>query len=322
MNDYSFNYMNSFKCLGKDCKHNCCLNWHISIDKSSLKRYNNLIKKDKRFETNIDYNSKQFIKDDKGRCLFLNQDNLCEIIIAYGEKALCKTCKTHPRFVNFFKGFKESGATLSCEMAGKLIVTSKPKICLVKKGKKISRLSLVKENPNLSTFEKRLLKDRYSFIKIAQDKKLNISKRLEKILSLSKIKLTDLSFNQWVKFFSELEILDKSVLFIYDKMLKDNKNTIESKSLDFEEYSKAYENILSYLLFKNIPKAVDCVDIMLYVALSVLGVYMIANIFDSYCDKNINGLIEACRIYSSEIEYSDNNIQSILNKLESLIRFC
>ncbi len=331
MKYYTFNYMKGFKCLGGECKHNCCLNWQIDIDTVTLKKYLALGKNDKRFLDNIDYSSKQFIKNEKGRCPFLNDKNLCDIIVDYGEKELCKTCKTHPRFINFFNGFNEVGATLGCEFACKLILTCQDKMYLVKgdnlgvvkEDKEIPYTIQIKQNEKTTTFQKELLKARSGLIKLAQAKKLTVANRMSEILATSKVDLPHLSIKEWVNFYKGLEILDKEVYKIYDEILNvKGELDFYGSSLTDENFSTAYENLLSYFIFRNVPRAFDQVDLMLFTAFSVLNVIMIATIFDNGKDKSLNGLIEACRLYSTEIEYSDNNIESILTKLESLIRFC
>ena len=47
---------------------------------------------------------------------------------------------------------------------------------------------------------------------------------------------------------------------------------------------------------------------------AILSFYVIRKIF-SYGEETIDELIEICRMYSSEIEYSEENIECLLNKL-------
>ena len=111
MKQYEFNYNKKFTCIADKCKHNCCIGWQIDIDKKSLSHYETLKDKDNRFNDNC-FLGQSFNLNENLRCPFLDGDNLCHIIKNYGEKSLCKTCKTHPRFKNFFSGVTETGLGL------------------------------------------------------------------------------------------------------------------------------------------------------------------------------------------------------------------
>ena len=167
MKQYEFNYNKKFTCIADKCKHNCCIGWQIDIDKKSLSLYETLKGIDKRFNEKSFF-SGSFNLDKALRCPFLDGNNLCHIIKNYGEKSLCKTCKTHPRFKNFFSGVTETGLGLYCEHAGKIILSFKPKM----------KLELVKDDKkekSFSAFEKKVLSFRKKVIAILQDKKLLMS---------------------------------------------------------------------------------------------------------------------------------------------------
>ena len=57
----------------------------------------------------------------KGRCAFLNDQNLCDICIELGETALCEICLEYPRFTVEYGSVREKCLGLSCEEAGRLI---------------------------------------------------------------------------------------------------------------------------------------------------------------------------------------------------------
>jgi lysine-N-methylase len=119
-------YYKKFKCTGSKCKHNCCIGWEIDIDEDTLEKYKKaegVFKK--RFDTSILHNGEcaSFILDKEERCPFLNKDNLCDIIMEYGESYLCQICDAHPRFKNFFSDRIEIGIGLCCEEACRIILT-------------------------------------------------------------------------------------------------------------------------------------------------------------------------------------------------------
>lgn len=310
MKHFEFNYNKKFSCIAEKCKHNCCIGWEISIDKKTLTNYNLLKEKDARFGDSCFVNNSFNLTKD-GRCPFLDNDNLCYIIKNYGEQNLCKTCKTHPRFKNFFSGVTETGLGLYCEHACKIILTNKQKMKLV----------LVKNDNKLNSFtnlEKKILSFRTKVIKILQNRKLSICQRLEKLQQLSKISLEKNSFNKWLDIYSNLEKLQINQ-FSFSKIEKqDNFSPI------LDSFVLEYENILCYLAFRHLSRAIDNLDLTERLAFVVLSFKMINHIFSTiYTDKfrNIDNLVEVCRFYCSEIETSEQNINLLLNEIEKLISF-
>lgn len=59
---------------------------------------------------------------DDGRCPFLRDDCLCEMIFTRGEDCLCDICKEHPRFYNCYEDRIEAGIGLVCEEACRLVL--------------------------------------------------------------------------------------------------------------------------------------------------------------------------------------------------------
>ncbi len=128
MDIYVPDYYQSFSCLGSACKHNCCIGWEIDIDEKSLKRYQKTAGAlGKKLRENIDTSgeSAHFRMQENGRCPFLSEENLCEIILKLGEGELCQICKDHPRYRNFYSFGIEEGLGLCCEAAAKLILSEK-----------------------------------------------------------------------------------------------------------------------------------------------------------------------------------------------------
>ena len=93
-------YYKNFKCISNKCKDNCCIGWEIDIDDDTYKKYmdtkGDFGKKLKDNIYNID-NLHCFKLDKNERCMFLNKNNLCEIILNMGEENLCEICQKHPR---------------------------------------------------------------------------------------------------------------------------------------------------------------------------------------------------------------------------------
>ena len=307
MKQYEFNYNKQFSCIADKCKHNCCIGWQIDVDRKAFMHYQTLKERDNRFdESNFLNNS--FNLDSNLHCPFLDGDNLCHIIKNYGEKALCKTCKTHPRFKNFFNGVTETGLGLYCEHACKIILSSRQKM----------KLNLVKDDglPNkLKPFEKKVIAFRKKVARVLQDRKISIAQRIAFLNQLSGIDLTKKSFSAWLDTFCGLERLKVNEFSFCDI----------KKAQDFAQiqngFELEYEQILCYLAFRHLSRAIDALDLRVRLAFVLLCFNMINHIFSLSDKKDINTLIETCRFFSSEIETSDDNIFAILNEIENLVSF-
>jgi lysine-N-methylase len=109
-------YYKNFRCKADKCLHTCCAGWVVGIDEESLSRF------EKDPEINKKISDGCFIMGDDGRCPFLRDDNLCEMILKHGEDYLCDICREHPRFYNSFDDHIEAGIGLVCEEACRLVL--------------------------------------------------------------------------------------------------------------------------------------------------------------------------------------------------------
>ena len=305
MKNFEFNYAKNFNCIGSECKHNCCVGWEIKIDKRSLKNYHLLANNDQRFSKE-NFDNGNFKLNKIGRCPFLEQDNLCYIIKHYGEKSLCKTCKTHPRFKNFFSGVTETGLGLYCEESCRIALSQK----------KISLVQIKGDNkPFLfSPFEKKILAYRNKALKIIRSRH-TLEEKIAKLSSLCQIDLNKKSFNDWLEVFCKLEALSVND-FTFEKI---------PKSQDFAKINTAFEkqyiNLLTYLVYRHISRAMDLLDLRVRLAFVILSFKMINHILSLNSLANFGNLVECVRFYTSEIECSDDNLFYLLNQIEDLICF-
>ena len=118
-------YYDKFRCIADKCSDNCCIGWEIDIDEDTAQKYS-LVEGEfgKRLSSSIsDGNPTSFILAENERCPFLNENNLCDIILTLGENALCDICTNHPRYYEWFGDIKEGGIGLSCEEAARIILT-------------------------------------------------------------------------------------------------------------------------------------------------------------------------------------------------------
>lgn len=116
-------YYDDFRCLAGDCPDTCCAGWQIYIDDDSLDRYERVKGLfGSRLANSIDWQEGAFYQDG-GRCVFLNEENLCDLHQELGEDALCDTCRRYPRHVEEFDGLRELSLSLSCPEAARMLLT-------------------------------------------------------------------------------------------------------------------------------------------------------------------------------------------------------
>lgn len=303
MKKYLFNYSKNFKCIGSKCKHSCCVGWEISIDKKTRDKYKELENRDDRFKNCLI--GKNIALNENLRCPFLDCDNLCHIIKNYGENALSRTCKTHPRFINYFSSFTETGLGLYCEEACRIILSETKKMKPVLIGNR-------KSNKRLSQFEKCILEYRKNALEIAQNDKISIEERLSALENLSGVDLSRKSYKNWVGFYLTLEKLETND---FDLSRLGERNAFSNIT---ESNNKPFEQILAYLIYRHVSRAIDEIDLSVRLAFSVLSFRIIYEIF-TVLGEDFDCIINACREYTSNIELSDDNLVSVLNEIEKLV---
>lgn len=302
MKIYTPNYYKNFKCIAGKCNHNCCFGWEIDVDEDTYEyyqsihgRFGNRLKKD----IILNDDCACFRLDGKGRCVFLNKNNLCDIILKLGEDALCQICSDHPRFRNFYVDATEIGLGLCCEEAGRLILGQKEKFEIVN----------LDENSD-DECEDKFLKLKDNTLVELQDERYTLKEKTSTLLNKNNIKINKKDFNEWVEFFISLERLDDN----WTNLLND------LKSVDFEDIilpadlDKIFEKLLLYFLYRHLDEMNEC-----KIKFAVFSVFFISQIYRYHIAKYGNiqfeDMVEYARIYSSEIEYSDENIEKIIEEL-------
>lgn len=121
-------YYKEFHCIAGECPDTCCAGWEIAADGASLKRYRKTEGPlGNRLSNSIRWREGTF-RQYKGRCAFLNEENLCDLYIEGGRKMLCRTCRMYPRHVEEFEGVREISLCLSCIRAAEIILGCREKV--------------------------------------------------------------------------------------------------------------------------------------------------------------------------------------------------
>ncbi|MBR5231315.1 MAG: flagellin lysine-N-methylase [Clostridia bacterium] len=299
-------YYAAFRCIAGECKHNCCIGWEIDVDDDTLCFYRSLKGElGDRLRQNIcmEGDAPHFVLGEGERCPFLNEQNLCDIIIAQGEGALCCICSDHPRFYNELSDRTEAGVGLCCEAAGELILSRKEPVQLLCQGE--SDVSPDEE-------EAALLQLRETLFALTQDRTLSIEARMEKILDTCSISLPALSWAEWAALYESLERLDP----MWDGNLNDLKNG-QPAALD-KAWDTVSEQLLHYFLYRHLAGALYDGFLAERAAFAVLSVKMIRALLGRMENPSLADAVEISRRYSAEIEYSDENIDALLNALSQM----
>lgn len=120
-------FYDSFKCIGSACQDTCCAGWEIEIDEDTAEKYHSIQGElGQKIKDNITETEEEiyFNLREERRCPFLNQENLCDLILEQGEDILCDICREHPRHYQWFGDYTEVGLGLCCEEAGRLLFQS------------------------------------------------------------------------------------------------------------------------------------------------------------------------------------------------------
>lgn len=283
-------FYRDFSCTADLCRHSCCVGWEIDIDEDTARYYRSVTGAiGKKLRKNIAFgNSPHFLLSGEERCPFLQSDGLCELILHLGEGSLCEICREHPRFYNCLPGREERGLGLCCEEAVRLLLSGTESLRFPCSG--------TREVPDSP-----LITLRDTVLQLLADGSCSLEQRMENVCSAAGTRMLPFSVSLWKDFFLSLERLDErwtaALYGIEDRQIPD---------------SIAMERIAEYFVFRHVASAETMEEAQLLLQFSLLSTRMIFSVNAP--------LEEAVRMYSSEIEYSDENIDRILVRIRDLLR--
>jgi len=358
-------YYNQFQCIADRCQDSCCVGWEIDIDEDSYDYYQSIEGEfGERLRKNIKQGNDNCFRLKKGRCPFLNQENLCDICIELGEEALCEVCTEYPRFTMEYGDVMEKCMALSCEEVGRLVFESREPFRYIEL-EQAEVASWQDEEPPFIYIEA-IETTREAIFHLLRNRKRTIAERIcdclmyaekvqerinqekyEEIVQDGKTVLhgkydfyhRDQTKNtrkcyELCKFrlvrYKELEVLDeewKLGLSHVEKVVAEalNEASYEEEmeqfldSIKHREYE--YEKLLSYYVYRYFMRAVYDYDVLGKLKLSVLS-YLCIRDFDlvRYIEKghqyDLADRIDLARIYSKEVEHSEDNIADLFEMFE------
>ncbi len=349
-------YYNEFNCIADACPDTCCAGWQIVIDEKSKRKYRKYPGAfGKRLKQSIDWKEGVFCQQKK-RCAFLNDKNLCDLYIEAGKHMLCETCRKYPRHIEEYEDLREISLSISCPVVAKMLIHKRDKVRFVSK----ERTTPVEEYEEFDymLFTK-LCDARELMIEIMQTRNVSVWTRMAMILSLGHDLQRRINQGQLFEvdtllerysasgaierfekrreqyencaqgkasllekmytIFRELEVLKEDFpRYLEERIL--GKDVEENGGLISEEEAIWLEQIVIYFLFTYFCGAVY--DEMAYVKVkfAVVSTILIRQIYLGDArwkkERSTQAVIEAAYRYAREVEHSDLNLLQIEKILE------
>ena len=294
MKVYFPSYYNKFKCIAEKCRHSCCVGWEIEVDADTLKKYE--CRED--ISRHVSDGVIQLSEGD--RCPFLTECGLCRIISELGEEYTSVICREHPRFYHRIGERVEGGIGMSCEEAARIILTSDSYRDFISTEKQSVSV------PNEALVD--TLGEREKIYRILADKALPYRDRIAKIRDEYALPKSVHTKEEWRDIFSELELLGES----HRELMSIGEYE------ENEENSVYFERFIAYLVFRHVSIAESADNLRARLAFCLL----LAQILESYVSQNAGSeseIVDAARIISEEIEYSEDNTSALIFEMECVL---
>ena len=122
-------YYYEFTCIAGKCEDTCCAGWQIVADEAALEKYKRVIGPfRRRLKNSINWEEGTFKQEKDRRCTFLNDENLCDMYTALGERSLCRTCTMYPRHMEEFEDVREITLSVSCPEVARILMNKKESV--------------------------------------------------------------------------------------------------------------------------------------------------------------------------------------------------
>ena len=322
-------YYPQFRCIADKCRHSCCIGWEIDIDTDTREKYSHvpgafgqrlnaaiedgevscfrMLKVGQSPTSDSDCLQSPSVASTRPCaegwpvCPMLNQSGLCDLITELGEDHLCQICADHPRFRSFFTDRTEIGLGMCCEEAARIILSQEEPMHLI-----VLEDDGADDEPNDE--EAALLALRGELIALMQDRARPIEARLD---ALNAVGLA-IPKRDWAAVYRDLERLDPA----WDSHIE-RLSTMGAKGRpeSLHPFATAFEQFCVYLLYRHLPGALEDDDVPGRVAFCVLSTQVLMALCAAKADCTMADLLDFARMYSAEIEYSEDNIAALLDAL-------
>lgn len=298
-------YYEKFKCIGSDCKNNCCCGgWEIEVDDDALKRFEKI---DGEFGERVrkSINDENVFIRKNGRCPMLSDTGLCEMVLN-GEK-LCVVCDEYPRFTEYFDDYEERGISLSCEAAAEIILNNESRFQLVGESGKCEE--------DIFDF---LYSARNTIFEILQNRDKDIYERIRLVLDYGEALQNRINNNDYSAF--SYEPSDRFAGKESSAPVFEFLTTLDYLSDDWclmlKKYNEQYiadeikiEQLAVYFVYRYFLKALFDCDALSKLKLMAISVIAIAALSEA-----CGSIYESARRYSIEVEHNEENVDMIYDE--------
>ena len=163
------------------------------------------------------------------------------------------------------------------------------------------------KDADLPEEEAALLSLRGELIALMQDTSMPLEARLDALLDAVDFAIPD---RDWAAVYRGLERLDPA----WDAILE-GLSPKGSRGRSESPLAAAYERFCIYLLYRHLPGALEDDDIPGRVAFCVLSTRILMALCAAKENCTLADCIDLARMYSAEIEYSEENIAALLDAL-------
>ena len=288
-------FYDDFRCLASACRHSCCIGWEIDVDEQSLARYERLRGPlGRELRENIDPEpTPHFRLTGEERCPFLRRDGLCRLILALGEESLCDICALHPRFFNAYPDREEAGLGLCCEEAARLLTEGGGHLCL-----------LAESDDDCIPEATGLLRLRGDIFRLLAEDALPLTERMRRALKLLGKPLVPFHTRETAAFFLTLERMDADWTALLERLASAPEPVLEPRLSTLR-----YARVAEYLVYRHFAAAESEADAAGRLQFCFHATQLICAL-EAYSGESL-------RLFSAEIEYSDENVDKICTWLES-----
>lgn len=331
-------YYKKFSCIADKCPDTCCAGWDVVVDSESLEKYADLNtpygEKIRSLITKDEDGDSIFVSKN-GRCPFLLSNGLCEMYKELGHGNLCRTCRMFPRIINAFGARTETGISLSCPEAARLIFESSDPVTFETED---TDGGIIPSDFDAELYCT-LLEARKKAIAVIQQRNFSIEQRIcafaEYSQALQQLIDDDL--------FEEAKKLDANGFLAHSNTYSASKSkralnkifsdfgSLEFINPDFsDKLSKAqtfdvqgffvpdweYEHLMVYFIFRYFITAAYDYDLLTKVKFSVVSFIAVKRLHASLDALTKEQRVEISQKYSKEIEHSSNNMEFVFRSIK------
>lgn len=332
------NYYKKFSCIADKCTDTCCAGWDVVVDGESLEKYNNLgthYGEKIRSLITVDEDGDSIFISQNGKCPFLLSSGLCEMYKELGHDNLCRTCRMFPRFINAFGARSETGISLSCPEAARLIFENSDPVTFETED---TNSEIIPSDFDAELYFT-LLDARKKAIAVIQQRNFSIRQRICAFAEYSQAlqqlidddRLDDakqLDANSFLnrnykysaakskralgKIFSDYGSLEFINADFTDKLA--NAETVDIQGFSAPDWE--YEQLMVYFIFRYFITAAYDYDLLTKVKFAVVSFIVISRLYASCDALEKQQRTEISQKYSKETEHSAINMDYLFSAMK------